>query len=894
TQTILVSAEDSAGNVANAFSSAGPVTLTVASGPGTLTGCTAGEAISNGVATFSGCGFSAPGNYTLTATDVADGLTAVTSTSFGVTNGTQLVFSTEPTETYAGGTMANIVVSVEDQNGNVVTSYPSTAITLAIGANPGGGALTCTNTTVSTTNGVATFTGCSISKAGNGYTLTANGGVSQATSVGFNVTGVPFQLVFNPQPSAAAVNVGQSFSVQIEDSNGEIVPIAEPVTLSIQNNSGGGTLTCSVPTGDAPNQVYTTSNGLAGGTPDGIAAFSNCALSATGNNYTLNAGITSPSTINVVSDGFDINKTGLQVQTEPAVVASTTSATLNGAYNPGGVSTSWDFEYGTNPNVLGTVACSGTSSSSSSISVSCPLTNLTPGLYYFELFTSIGNGGVLSFNTSAVGPVVTESASSITTSSATLNGAVTPSAGSNSCFYYYSDTSSNPVGGSVSGTTVVPQGAAQVPVPISVSSLTAGVTYYFELDCSGTLGGVLTFFTSSSGVVTTTAATGITSTSATLNGTVNPNGQTVTCDYVYGTSSTLAGGTATASFTASGTTGVSEPDQLAGLSPGTTYYFQLQCGNGSGSILNFTTAATINITQIYGSDAIGTSIAISQSEFPTNGSAGGVVLARDDFFSDALAGGPLADSVHGPMLLTEGAPISASIDPRTLAEIQRVLPAGGTVYILGGPLALSTSIDTTLQGDGFKVVRLAGSDEFATAVDIAQQMGNPSTIFEATGLYFYDALSAGPAAIKSGAAILLTNGNVQAPETATYLAAHPGDVRYAIGGPLAAAGADPSATAIYGQDLFSTSAAVAETFFPNAGAFGAATAADFPDALGGGVYMGSFSPQGPILLVNPSAPLPPEIVPYLNSLSPSVDGFVFGGSLAVGPSVLAALAQALG
>jgi hypothetical protein len=298
--------------------------------------------------------------------------------------------------------------------------------------------------------------------------------------------------------------------------------------------------------------------------------------------------------------------------------------------------------------------------------------------------------------------------------------------------------------------------------------------------------------------------------------------------------------------------------------------------------------------QIYGTDAIGTSIAISQAEFPTAGSAQAVVLARSDFFSDALAGGPLAAAIDGPLLLTEGTPESASLDPRTQAEIQRVLPTGGTVYILGGDLALSPNIDTTLQGLGYTVVREAGADEYATAVDIAEQLGNPTTIFEATGLTFYDALSAVPAAIEEHAAILLTDGSTQAPETATYLAAHPGDTRYAIGGPLAAYGADPTATPIYGQDLFSTSAAVAAQFFPNATIFGAATASEFSDALGGGVYMATGGRMGPLLLVNPTAPLPTEILPYLASLAVGTQGYVFGGPLAVGADVLAALQAAVG
>jgi hypothetical protein len=340
---------------------------------------------------------------------------------------------------------------------------------------------------------------------------------------------------------------------------------------------------------------------------------------------------------------------------------------------------------------------------------------------------------------------------------------------------------------------------------------------------------------------------------------------------------------------------------ITGLTAGTTYYFELlTTTDGNGGILNFNaTAGTPVPIQIYGTDAIGTAIAVSQAEFHTTHSAGGVVLARDDFFSDSLAGGPLAAAINGPLLITPGASISASLDPRVVTEIQRVLPAGGTVYILGGNQALNPSIDTTLQADGFNTIREAGADAYATAVGIANALastswGTPSTVFEATGLSFYDALSAVPAAIKQHAAILLTNGSSQDAATATYLAAHPSDTRYTVGGSLAAGGADPSAINISGQDLFNTSAAVASRFFPSAPIFGVATAADFPDALGGGVYMATGGRSGPILLVNQSTPLPSEILPYLASLAVGTQGFVFGGPLAIGPNVLSALQAAVG
>ncbi len=297
-------------------------------------------------------------------------------------------------------------------------------------------------------------------------------------------------------------------------------------------------------------------------------------------------------------------------------------------------------------------------------------------------------------------------------------------------------------------------------------------------------------------------------------------------------------------------------------------------------------------SRISGTDTIATSIAVSQAAFP-NGSSS-VVLARSDFFADALAGGPLAAKVGGPLLITPGASSSSSLDPRVLTEIKRVLPTDDTIYVLGGPLALDPRIDTTLTSAGYVVQRVQGADQAATAVAIAQELDNPRTVFEATGLDFADALSAVPAAIQAHGAILLTDGDAQAPETAAYLAAHPLSTRYAIGGPLAAAGADPSATAVFGPDLVGTSAAVATRFFAHAAVYGVATSLNFPDALACGVFTATGGRLGPMLLVPPHAPLPEPVSGYLANLGIGTLGYVCGGPVAVGDDVLSALQAALG
>jgi phosphatidylinositol-3-phosphatase len=294
-------------------------------------------------------------------------------------------------------------------------------------------------------------------------------------------------------------------------------------------------------------------------------------------------------------------------------------------------------------------------------------------------------------------------------------------------------------------------------------------------------------------------------------------------------------------------------------------------------------APRLPVARVSGPNRVDTAVAISQAAFPAGGSAKAVVLARDDQFPDALAGGPLAALQGGPLLLT--AP--SSLDPDAEAEIKRVLPPGATVYLLGGSSALSSSIDTQLLTDGYVTKRLAGSDRAATAVAIAQAIGTPKTVFEATGLNFPDALAGVPAAIANAGVILLTNGSTQAPETATYLAGLSGVTRYALGGQAAAA--DPSATAIAGADRYATATMVAGRFFPGPKSVGGASALSFPDALGAGPYLGM--QKAPLILLPPTGALPQTVSDYLTANAGTLtSGTVFGGTGAVSAGVLQAVA----
>ena len=285
-----------------------------------------------------------------------------------------------------------------------------------------------------------------------------------------------------------------------------------------------------------------------------------------------------------------------------------------------------------------------------------------------------------------------------------------------------------------------------------------------------------------------------------------------------------------------------------------------------------------------GADRITTATAVSTAAYDQNG-ADAVVLARADTYPDALVGAPLAAKMNAPLLYTAG----TTLPPATQAELQRVLAPGKTVYVLGGTSAIPASIAAQLTALGYTVVRVSGQDRYATAVAVADLLGDPTTVFLATSANFADALAAGPASAKVNGAILLTNGTAMSAATSDYLAAHPGTA-YAIGG--AAAAADPAGTPIVGADRYATAAMVAQQFFASASTVGVASGSTFADALPASAFLGHAA--GPLLLTDPAA-LPAAPAAYLQTISSGVTkALVFGGAAAVGAAVQAQLMTALG
>ena len=185
---VEVGVQDAEGNTPTVLALSATVAITAGSGtPGAHLGGTATITIPGGRVTFSTLSIDSAGAaYTLTAS--APGLTGAVSVPFDVVAPgppAKLAFIVPPGAGSVGRALSPAVqVAVEDDSGSMVTTA-TTAVTLALGANPAGGTLSGT-TTVAAVGGVAMFSDVSLDRVGSGYTLTATAaGLSGATSAPF-------------------------------------------------------------------------------------------------------------------------------------------------------------------------------------------------------------------------------------------------------------------------------------------------------------------------------------------------------------------------------------------------------------------------------------------------------------------------------------------------------------------------------------------------------------------------------------------------------------------------------------------------------------------------------------------------------------------------------------
>ena len=317
----------------------------------------------------------------------------------------------------------------------------------------------------------------------------------------------------------------------------------------------------------------------------------------------------------------------------------------------------------------------------------------------------------------------------------------------------------------------------------------------------------------------------------------------------------------------------------------------------------FKYTAVLETSRLAGDNRYATAAEIAKKAYPSGAKT--VILASGMTYADALVGVPLANKLNAPILLAA----KDSLPRETTNALEKL--GAKKVIILGGKGAVSEQVETTLKNQGITTERYEGGTRFGTATAIAEKLNeNPTDVFFVYYNGFPDALSASTAAALKNAPIiyLTTDGDMNA-DTAAYLAKlrKAGSVKnaYVIGGTGVitdnmlkkvgtALGVTPKR--LDGKDRYETCVAVNNEFksLLSGKSICAATGADYPDALAGGVF--AAIQKAPLFLINGKAQtliLSDKQKAYLKTLTPNMM-YVLGGIGVVPDSHVKTVADAWG
>jgi hypothetical protein len=397
-----------------------------------------------------------------------------------------------------------------------------------------------------------------------------------------------------------------------------------------------------------------------------------------------------------------------------------TSAVLNGQVSGnGGAGTAW-FRYATTrpaacDDAFGvrepTSAGSLFAANASALGFSQGVSGLVEGTtYHWCAIASNGAGtafgSLQSFTTPKVPSVTTSSASDLSGPTPRLSGAASPNGADTTAWFRYGtvnpDVCNDTFGARTPSSLNLGSGSADVPYSQSLSDLQPGATYYFcaiAQNLVGTAFGQVLTFNANAPIptVTTLAATDVEGSTATLNGSVSPNGTVATgwfryvetrpdtCDDVFGTRVPGSGGMDLGSVTTPQSWSVG----LTSLKAKKTYFYCAVASNmggaGFGAIESFTTRAAPPIVGKVTSSIAEDGTVTFATTVNANGSAT-TASFRYDLNSLAFCG-----SLVGRGLPSEGFTLPEGYDEvRLSAEARNLAPGNYGVCVSATNAAGST------------------------------------------------------------------------------------------------------------------------------------------------------------------------------------------------------------
>jgi len=499
-------------------------------------------------------------------------------------------------------------------------------------------------------------------------------------------------------------------------SSGTISPTFEGCTFSYSASLSTSSITVTPTLASGSASVTVGGNAVVSGQPSGSIS-----LSAGSNTILL-----------VVTNGAQSTTTTLTVtyaEAPTVTILSPTSvtgtgATLNATVNARGQNTSSiRFEisisatFSSDVTSVTATPSTATGTGNTGVTASSP-TLIFQTTYYVRAFATNATGTststTFSFTTPAAPFVTTSSASSLSSTGATLNGSVVGNGDlggtSTTVVFQYSLNAdmSSPTEISPTSNASIPGGdTSSSSVSKAVTGLQTGSTYYFRVKAGNNYatnyGSILNFTLTGAPTVSTQSASNITTTTARLNGTVNANSDaTTSVVFNWGTSEGSLTNTLSVTPTnVSGNSNTSVVGSLTGLTQNTTYYYKLSATNSIGTTqstpaASFTTTLDARPSVILSapSNSLTTqafTVTVTFSEAVTGFSASDLTL------TGASSGGwtrQIAQQISTSLYTVEYRPNSPSAGTLTVGLAQNLVLDSASQ---GNTAATSVSIVTTTE-----------------------------------------------------------------------------------------------------------------------------------------------------------------------------------------------------
>ncbi|MEY2536416.1 MAG: hypothetical protein QOG67_156 [Verrucomicrobiota bacterium] len=585
--------------------------------------------------TWNGSAFVLDADYHSTVTNVADGATHASSTYTNLLNGSETMMATiAANNVNVTFSYPSPSVNYIEYDGVVVSPLTSDAVSSYIVFRPN----LVPNTTVrcrliANTNAAAVAAGL-----GTGQPLTVNALTrTDMAAVADQISGL------GPGDSTTFGRPVEFITLDLANLGAIAVTLAPSgitstqATLNGSVDPNGVTTTAYFQYGTSTNYGNTTAFQSVGSSTDAVGLSNQLSGLAMNTTYHYRTVATnSRGTAYGEDRTFTTSQTPVPtITTQPASDVFQTTATLHGLVNPNGFTTTVQFQYGKTTNYGTTTPIQSIGNGNGDVAVSANLTGLQQSqVYHFRVVATNANGTRLgpdqTLNTPPRTPiVVTSAATDVAMDSATLNGVVNPGALSTTYHFEYGT-------GTTYGTSTPNQSAGSGSIDVAVSTnlvavLQPNTTYHFRLvatNSKGTADGADQVFTTIPlpPAATTSAATAVSNATATLNGSVNPNGVAGTAQFEYGTTASYGNTTTAQSISASNNpTAVSQG--IGGLTASTTYHFRVVATTTGGTTFGadqmFTTASSAPPTvstspaSVYGPSTVTFNATVNANAAPT-------------------------------------------------------------------------------------------------------------------------------------------------------------------------------------------------------------------------------------------------------------------------------------